>query len=335
MGATHVEKSGVLWGPGLRTALVFGVMATWCVAVHQPANALPLAIGCVFVAFAEAGEDIGRRWRTMAWVTLWIMLAAFTAVVLSERTVLGVLASGVVALGCGIAGVAGPRAALGGVLTLVTFTIFLGAPQLPAAALDNALLAGLGGLVITIVTVAPTVLREPRARLASQVAVPGLWSRIRPQLRLDNPFIRHGIRLSVVIMVATVMAEMSGVEHAYWLPMTIAWVTKPDADGTVGRVAGRLLGTLAGLAVCWALLIMLHVSGYVAAGLCAVAAGLVIGYIAANYAIAVAAITVLVVVLFSIEGDPVSSAIDVRLVATVLAAMMTIGASYIWRLPTR
>jgi len=333
MGTAHVERGRVLLGAGIRSGAAFGCLAACFMVAGRPADVLPVAMSCVFVAFAEEGEDVGRRLRTMAWVTLWLMLAGAGGIVLSEYPKLGVVASAAVALGCGVVGVAGPRAALGGLLTLVTFIIFLGAPQLPPAALDNALLLGLGGLVIMVLAIGPQLLRGARPWRVGPIPLPGLWARVRPQLAWDDPFVRHGVRLAVLIGVATFLEHAWGVEHGFWLPMTIAWVTKPDMDGTVSRVAGRLVGTLAGLAVSAVLLLVFHVSGYVAIAICVVSIVLIVGYVAANYAVAVLAITVLVVVLFSVQGDPVSSEIDVRLVATILAAVMAIGASYVWRLP--
>jgi hypothetical protein len=333
LGSTHVERGKILPWAGLRTGITFGVLAGGAFTAGQAARILPLAIGSVFVAFAEAGEDVGRRWRTMAWVTLWLMLAAAAGILLSEQPWFGVPASMGVALLGGVAGVAGGRAAVGGMLTVVAFTIFLGAPQLPSTAVENALLVGLAGAVITIVTVAPHLIRDPGSLRRNLVPTSGLWSRIRPQLSTANPFVRHGVRLALLIGVATIVADASGVEHAYWLPMTIAWITKPDSDGTVSSVAGRLLGTLAGLAACVLLILVFHVQGTLAVALCALAAGLVIAFIRANYALGVLAITVLVVMVFSIEGDPVTSAIDVLLAATVLAAIMTVVASFAWRRP--
>ena len=335
LGSTHVERGRVLIWAGLRTGLVFGALAAAALAAGQPQRTLPMAIGCVFVAFAEAGEDIGRRWRTMAWVTLWLMLAAGTGVLLSELPWLGVPASMTVALVGGVAGVSGPRAAVGGMLTLVAFTIFLGAPQLPSTAVENMLLVGLAGFVITLVTIGPHVLRHPGSLRRSLQPVPGLWERIRPRLTTDDPFVRHGIRLAGLIGIATIIADLSGVDHAYWLPMTIAWVTKPDPDGTVSRVAGRIVGTILGLAACAILLLPGYVSGFGAVAVCSIAAGIIVAFVAANYSVAVGAITVLVVTLFAIDGDSVTTEIDVRLLTTIVAAVMTVAASFIWRLPER
>ncbi|MFM7146429.1 MAG: hypothetical protein ACKOW5_08860, partial [Actinomycetales bacterium] len=63
----------------------------------------------------------------------------------------------------------------------------------------------------------------------------------------------------------------------------------------------------------------------------AIAAAVIVSCVAVNYALAVGAITVLVVTLFAIDGDSVTTEIDVRLAATALAAVMTIVASFAWR----
>ena len=333
VGATHVERGSILLWGALRGGLIIGLLTTWSVASGHPRTAVPLAVGAILAALADAGQQVGRRWRTMAWVTLWIMASTLVAVLISDSAVAVVIASTIVALGAGVAGVAGPRAALGGVLTLVTFTVFAGAPELPDKAIDNALLVGLGGIIVIAAMVLPNLIMRPAVMRAALETPPGLWSRIRPQLRLTDPFVRHGVRLAIAMAVTTALAELSGLAHAYWLPMTIAWVTKPDAEGTVNRVAARTLGTLLGLAVCAILLLGLGLNGAPAILACALAAGLTIAFVVANYAIAVASITVLVVMVFNIEGDAIDEALGVRLGATLLAALIAVLASYMWRLP--
>lgn len=330
MGTAHVERSAILLGGAMRVGVVVAVVICVPLTWGEPDKGIPLAVGVLFTGIAEAGEGIGRRWRTMAWVTLWLMLSALAASLVSDYPVLTVIASTVVALAAGIAGVAGPRAALGGLLALVLFTICAGAPELPEVALETALLVGLGGVIITLVTVAPHLIRDPGGVRTALEEVPPLWPRIRPMLQWSDPFVRHGARLAVGIAVGTAMAQVSGYPHAYWLPMTIAWVTRPDHDGTVTKVAGRIVGTVVGLAICGGLLIWLGVEGYTAAIVCAMAAGLTIAFVWANYAVAVTGITVMVVVVFAIDGDAVRVDLAVRMVTTLIAAAMAVAGSYLW-----
>ena len=331
LGTTRVERGSVLMVGGIRAAVVMGLLMTAAVAAGRPSEAIPLAVGALFVAIAEVGEGVGRRWRTMAWVTLWLMASSLVAALLSDQAWAVVLASAVVALLSGFAGAAGPRAALGGVLVLVTFIIVGGAPSMPDEALRISLLMGLGGVAMTVVVVLPHVVRDLGAVRVALGEVPSLPNRLREHLSWQDPFVRHGVRLSLGIAVASALAFASGYPHAYWLPMTIAWVTKPDLEGTVSRVAARILGTVVGIAISAVLLIGLDVSGYAAAVVVALAGGVTVAFIWANYAMGVTGITVLVIVVFSLDGDSVPEDLVVRLVATLIAAAMAVAGSYAWR----
>lgn len=331
LGTARVERESVLLTGGIRAAVVMGVLMTAAVAAGRPSEAIPLAVGALFVAMAEAGEGVGRRWRTMAWVTLWLMASSLVAGLLSDHAWAVVLASTVVALLAGIAGAAGPRAALGGVLVLVTFIIVGGAPDMPDAVIRSSLLMGLGGMAMTVVVVLPHLVRDPGAVRVALGEVASLSDRLRGHLTWQDPFVRHGVRLSLGIGVASALAFASGYPHAYWLPMTIAWVTKPDVEGTVSKVAARILGTVLGIAISAVLLIGLDVAGYAAALIVALAGGVTVAFIWANYAVGVTGITVLVIVVFSLDGDSVPEDLLVRLGATLIATAMAVAGSYVWR----
>ena len=101
--------------------------------------------------------------------------------------------------------------------------------------------------------------------------------------------------------------------------------------GGFAHVAARILGTAAGIAACAVLLLGLGVSGYAAAAATAIAGGVAVAFIWANYAAGVAGITVLVIVVFSLDGDSVPEDLGVRTVATLLAAVLAVAGSYLWR----
>jgi hypothetical protein len=331
LGTAHVDRENLMIAAAIRTAVVVGIAVSLAVATGRYSLGVWLGVGALFVAMAEAGEGIGRRWRTMLWVTLWLMLATFAGALVSERPALVIIGSVVAAFAGGVAGVAGPRAALGGVLALVTFIISAGTPEMPESAAVSALLMGLGGVIMTAVTVVPHLFQDRSALRTALGDVTPLWTLVRPRLHWSEPFVRHGVRLAIGIGLATAFAEASGLPHAYWLPMTIAWITKPDLEGTVSRVAGRILGTVAGLGICALALLVFGASGYLATALSALAAGLAIAFIWANYAVAVTGVTVMVVVVFSLDGDDVAEDLVVRLAATLLAAVMAVAGSYLWR----
>lgn len=331
LGTTHVDRERILIPGAIRAAVLVAVAVSLAIYAGRPNAGIPLAIGVIFVALAESGESVGRRWRTMLWTTLWLMGAAFFGGLVSDISLVAVIVSGLVAFGAGLAGAAGPRAAVAGVLALVVFIVFAGAPQLPEAALDSALLLGLGGALITAVTVLPRLIGTRGAIAVVPESTTPTWLRIREHLQTRDAFLRHAVRLGILIPVASMIAIASGFPHAYWLPMTIAWVTKPDIAGTVTKVAARVLGTVIGLTVAAILLLVFEVSGYAAGMVVAVAGGVAVAFVWANYAVGVAGVTVLVVVMFSFDDRSVPEDLALRMLATVIAAVMAIAASYVWR----
>ena len=58
-----------------------------------------------------------------------------------------------------------------------------------------------------------------------------------------------GVVTALALAVSAAIAVTSTVDHAYWLPMTVAIVVMPSSQGRFKRGRDRLVGTLVGLAV--------------------------------------------------------------------------------------
>ena len=138
------------------------------------------------------------------------------------------------------------------------------------------------------------------------------------------------MRLAIVVTIATVVADVTPYPHDYWLPMTVAWVTKPDADGTVSKIIARIIGTIAGVLVTAAVVDWIGVTDVQLSVLTGIAAGVAVLFIWANYSIAVVAITFIVIGLFTFDGDPVAETMTLRIAATILAGVMAFLSFYVW-----
>lgn len=313
----------------IRGALVTAIITSIPVLNGDPKTAIPLSIGAVFAAIAEAGQPFGQRWRTMLWTTLALAAAASLGASLSESTMLAILVTVPVAFTCGLVGAIGRRAAIGGLLSLVIFSIYVGIPVPMDNAITTAALIGLGGLTQTLATVSMGVIRnQHRQSQPPTQPLPPL------RARLANPVFRtHAIRLTIVMVIATSISESISIPHPYWLPMSVAWMSKPDRDGTVDRVMHRLVGTFIGLGLAAGLTFALDppTEGFLAMSL--MGAAIAIAFIWANYAVAVAGVTLWVVSLFAMVGDPIVSTIDARFLATVGAAVLVLSAVLLttWR----
>jgi uncharacterized membrane protein YccC len=128
--------------------------------------------------------------------------------------------------------------------------------------------------------------------------------------------------------IATTISESLTVPHPYWLPMSVAWMSKPDLSGTVVRVLHRLVGTVLGLVIAYLVVILFRPSGNGFLPLALLGVALAIAFIWSNYAVAVTGVTLWVVSLFAMIGDPVVSTMDARLLATAAAAGLVLIAAW-------
>lgn len=324
---TTFDFSGADWRDALRGAVVAALVTAIPVVNGDPETAIPLSIGAVFAAVAEAGQPFGHRWRTMLWTTATMMAASFVAAGISDLPLLAVIVTIPVALVCGFAGAFGRRAAVGGLLSLVIFAIYAGVPVPMDDAPTTAALIGLGGLAQTAVTVTMGILRSQHRRATQESSAPKPWRE-----HLNNPtFLGHAIRLSVVMTLATAISESVDIPHPYWLPMSVAWMSKPDHDGTVDRVVHRLVGTALGLGIAALGVLVFDLSVDSLLVLSILGAAITIAFIWANYAVAVTGVTIWVVSLFAMVGDPILPTIDVRMAATVGAALLVLAAAWLSR----
>jgi len=106
--------------------------------------------------------------------------------------------------------------------------------------------------------------------------------------------------------------------------MTVAWISRPDRDGTVEKVTLRVAGTLLGVVIAGALIGLTPATSAESIVMVAIAAYVVLAFLVPNYAIAVAGITVFVFFLFHIVGYPMDGSIHARIASTFIAAALVL-----------
>ncbi len=328
--AWDIDRHRITWIAPLRGAVVALVLAAFVVGIGRPDDATPLVVGAVFAALADAGEVPGRRWRTMLSTTAWICVGAALGGVSADIGWWQFLYLPLIAWAAGFAGAAGPRAAITGVLALVVFTVSDSAPMTMHVAERNVALIGLGGLIMTLVAVVPAVIRRPSLLATAFEPGPSVLRRMRPHLHYDDDFVRHGLRLALALTIGTLIGRISGWPHEFWIPMTVAWTTRPAFDGTVSRVIQRIIGTILGIAVSVVIIEGLHLGPWGLVPLVGASTLLALVFIWANYPIAVVGITVLVISLLGMMGDPVGATAGIRILATLIACAIALLASLTW-----
>lgn len=296
---------------------------------HDVRALLPLGLGLLFAAIADRGNSFRRRLTSMAGTTIGITLGTALGCAVSSNQILHIATGGFVGLLCGLIGVASIPAMTTGVLTLVIFTIFSGSPIDLFEWRSNTLLMLLGACIMTTTVavefgVRSLVKKTPGS--ADELYRESFWDHSKIHFHWTDPFVLHSIRLAIVIIIATTLEELVNFPHSYWIPMTVAWISKPDTDGTVDRVFRRVLGTLLGVAIAGTLIATTPHSGALALIMIGIASYFVLAFLTPNYAITTAGITVFVFFLFRIVGFPMGGSITARVASTLIAAALVLTA---------
>ena len=156
---------------------------------------------------------------------------------------------------------------------------------------------------------------------------------LRANLSLHSTAFRHALRLAACVSLAEAIGHAFHFSRGYWLPMTAALVLKPDFAETFARGLMRIVGTLLGILVAYAL----HRAGVVSdAGRIAIIFGAVFlarSYGRPNYAVLTTCITIYVVELLSIGGESIDRTIGERTLDTLLGGGLALVFYLAW--PTR
>lgn len=155
-------------------------------------------------------------------------------------------------------------------------------------ALDDAILRA--ATAFDCPTGAPVRTRKGRSYLS---AVSGAWSAAGRE---------YGVRVALCCVASTVVAQALHHEHWYWLPATTVFLVKPDLGPLVSRVVCRAVGTVAGAVVFGVLALLLpgHLTLVGVVALC----GALLPVATRHFAVQTAVVTVLVLALVLLGGEP-------------------------------
>jgi uncharacterized membrane protein YccC len=157
------------------------------------------------------------------------------------------------------------------------------------------------------------------------------WAAIlRANLDLRSAVCRHAIRLSLSIAAADWFERSLGWQRAYWLPMTVAVVLKPDFTSTFSRGVLRLLGTFAGLILATVLFHLLPVSALTQLLLVGSFTFCLRYWGPANYGLFTLSVSGLVVFLLAAIGSSPAQTIAARAANTVAGGVLAAIAYALW-----
>jgi uncharacterized membrane protein YccC len=161
-------------------------------------------------------------------------------------------------------------------------------------------------------------------RFTSRVAT------LRANLNLNSAAFRHAIRLAVCVALGDALGRALHPTRAYWTPMTIVLVLKPEFAVTFSRGVLRVIGTLLGLLLATALFHFLPVHTATDIALIGVFTFLVRWIGPANYGIFGVTISALIVLMIAITGLPPKEVIVARGLNTIIGGAFALLAYVVW-----
>ncbi len=159
------------------------------------------------------------------------------------------------------------------------------------------------------------------------------WSDIKLRLSLHlspaSALFRHAVRMSIVMCVGYGFIQITGLERGYWILLTSLFVCQPNYSATQRRLALRIGGTLAGIALGLPLLWLVpSIEGQLV--LIVVTGVMFFAFRQVQYAHATLFITLLVLFCFNLLGEGFEVALP-RVVDTLLGcALAWLAVTFIW-----
>ena len=157
-----------------------------------------------------------------------------------------------------------------------------------------------------------------------------VWQTIRSQLNLESPVFRHAVRLSILVAAACTIVGVFRLTLGYWILLTAIFVCQPNYSATKSRVYQRIAGTVLGVVVGS---LVPYFTPSVETKLWIVIACTTLFFMSRSYKYSFSTffITIQALTSFSLAGLDVYSAMPIRIIDTVIGAVLAWAAvSYLW-----
>ena len=152
-------------------------------------------------------------------------------------------------------------------------------------------------------------------------------SNLRSLAHFNSLSIRFALRSAIGACLALFIAKWFRIDHGYWLVFSFMIVIQPYFGATlkkaIDRVVGTLLGGLAG-----SLLLLLPAGLHIKEGILFLTFILMVYYVRKNYAIAVFAVTLNLVLLFNIDKSFSNHLLVIRTLCTIGGSFMAVASGF-------
>jgi uncharacterized membrane protein YccC len=153
---------------------------------------------------------------------------------------------------------------------------------------------------------------------------------LRDHFHLRSTFGRHAVRLAVTLAAAGVLADVLPVQRGYWITLTAVLVLRPDFTTTLTRGVARIAGTIVGVVAATAIVVAVPHTPHITLALAIFFAAISYAAFQLNYGLFSLTVTAYVVFLLALLGTPEATAVQNRLVATIIGGLLAMGSYLIW-----
>ncbi|PZO31409.1 MAG: FUSC family protein [Flavobacteriaceae bacterium] len=153
------------------------------------------------------------------------------------------------------------------------------------------------------------------------------WSTFRENLSFSSTIFRHSLRLTATIMLAFLLGSLFPFQNVYWILLTIVVIMRPGYGLTKERSFHRIIGTVVGGLIAFALLLFIH--NHIIIGALAITS-MILGFTftSINYKVGATFVTIYVVFVYGIITPNINDVIQYRILDTVVGAGLAFLANY-------
>lgn len=154
------------------------------------------------------------------------------------------------------------------------------------------------------------------------------WSTLKENFNFSSIIFRHAVRLTITILIGFLIGQIFNLLNGYWILLTIVVIMRPGYGLTKQRSFERVIGTVIGGLIAFALLYFIKEVNYLAY---LTVFTMIMGYWFSHtdYKVGVTFITIYVVLIFGILTPNFMDLLVYRIIDTFLGAILAFGANYL------
>ena len=153
------------------------------------------------------------------------------------------------------------------------------------------------------------------------------WRLLKDNLSFSSTIFRHSLRLTITIAIGFIAGNIFPLQNFYWILLTIVVIMRPGYGLTKQRSYQRILGTVLGGIVAFALLHF--ISHPVIIGTLVIVCMLLgFTFTAINYSVGATFVTMYVIFLYSLLTPDIGAVIQFRFLDTAIGATLAFVANY-------